>query len=67
MFEGPGGPGRKAEHAFSSSCLLEIGAAPPGSDYSFANVFMVTNRSLAGETNAMLLPSSSEFLPLLRC
>lgn len=51
--------GRKAERSFSSACLLETGAAPLGSDHSIANIFMITNRSLAGETNAMLLPSYS--------
>lgn len=62
--EGPSEAGRKAEHSFPSPCLLGVSAAPPSTDYSIANVFIIIDYLLAGETNALLLPSYSQFPPI---
>lgn len=56
--EGPDMPGREAEPSPFSTCPLHPALLPPGSEHSTASI-SITNGSLAGETNAMLLPSHS--------
>lgn len=57
-FEGADVPGRMSEHSLQR-CLPQISAAPRGSDYSIANIFMITSCSLGREMQRSPLTARS--------